>query len=138
MEKSHLPEDSAQNTSGDLFLQGKLGIEWVLLDIVRPLVFATRILSRERRVGALEVSFVWGGLNQRDLTLLNPRRLGLRRQHSSGVDQWTRRVEIDLSTDLFEAAQASAQALFWLFGWDAPTDFLNQHLETLIQGQMPR
>lgn len=140
VERENIDEDFALNEANEHFMRGRMARSGVLLDIVRPLLFARNILTHEKRTGTLAVRYDWIGLENRTLLELSHRRMGFLNTYTCQVDRWTKQIEVTLQTDLAFEARRAVLDVFWLFGWEPQGEALalvSRDIETMISGLMP-
>jgi hypothetical protein len=135
---SYIEEDQAIDVGGKKLFAGTLGYEWILKDIVRPIVFAYNLLNFQKQVGSIGILFIWNGLENRVLVVLNQSRFGFRNRYVCRQKEWRYEAIVRLDSDLLEETRKVAIDLFWLFGWDLKDlSTVNKDLMTLIGGAMP-
>jgi hypothetical protein len=135
---SYIEEDQATDIDRKKVLAGTLGYEWILMDIVRPIVFAHNLLNSQKQVGSIGTLFIWNGLANRKLVTLNQSRVGFWDRYICQQNEWRYEAIVRLDSDLLEETRKASIDLFWLFGWK-PKDLstINKDLTTLIGGAMP-
>jgi hypothetical protein len=133
----YIEEDQAIDTDRKKLFAGTLGYEWILMDIVRPIVFARNLLNSQKQVGSMGTIFIWNGLANRRLVVLSRSRAGFRNQHVCQQKEWKYEVTIRLDSDLLDETRKASIDLFWLFGWELKDlSTINKDLTTLIGGTM--
>ncbi len=118
---------------------GRLSVEWALLDIVRPILFARNLMVRFDYEGSFAVKYAWHGLKERSLIILNQRRMGFGfERYVSSLPSWTFDCVLGRNDDLYDIAYSTAQSLFWQFGWEnAMSSSVPEQLRTLLEGRLP-
>jgi hypothetical protein len=110
---------------------------WMLQDIVRPLLFAQRLLSRTKRVYTVKLLFSWGGMNQR--YLLDDRGFALLDAGMCQQDDITFSSEITTQTDLQATARELAERVIWLCNWKRHSEqTLDNDIAIMLSGKFPR
>lgn len=139
MQRQGLEEDYIEPSPGRPSPKGCLSVEWALMDIVRPLLFARNLRNRLDYQGRLAVKYRWEGLQERELILLNQRRIGFHfTRYVSHLPIWTFERVIAHDSDLYDAAHEAAQSLFWQFGWEeAMNSVVPADIRTLLEGRFP-
>lgn len=138
--RSSLDEDHDIDQSGETPIRGRLAYSWILMDIIRPLMFVHNLLTQEDSLKALIVKFVWGGMRGRTLVMLMH---GLRfgsDYRCQGVNEWSYRLTINNESDILGEAQNAALDLFWLFGWEPSGQDkgrISRDLQTFMSGAFP-
>lgn len=135
---SYIEEDQATDTDENKLLAGTLGYEWILMDIVRPIVFAHSLLNSQKQVASIGTLFVWNGLANRKLVTLSRSLVGFADRYICHQNEWRYEAIIRLDSDLLEETRRASIDLFWLFGWklEDPST-INKYLTTLIGGEIP-
>jgi MinD-like ATPase involved in chromosome partitioning or flagellar assembly len=139
VQRQDMSEDFIEPSPGRPSPQGRLSMEWALLDIVRPLLFARNLLNRLEYPGRLAIKYQWSGLQGRSLIILNPRRVGFEfLEYVSQLPVWNFDCVIARDSDLYEAAHEAAESLFWQFGWEkAMSSAVPGDMRTLLEGKYP-
>ncbi|WPB78116.1 TIR domain-containing protein [Archangium violaceum] len=139
MQRQSIEEDYIETSPGRPSPKGSLSVEWALMDIVRPLLFARNLLNRLDYPGRFAVKYRWNGLQDRSLILLNQRRLGFHFvRYASHSPVWNFERVISRDSDLYDAAYEAAQNLFWQFGWEkAMSSAVPADIRTLLEGRFP-
>lgn len=139
--RNSLDEDYDTNQSGETPLRGSLAYSWILMDIIRPLLFTHNLLTQMNSLKSLVVKYVWGGLLGRSLVILMRSRTGLTRDYRcQGVNEWNHRLIVNSETDILREAQSAALELFWLFGWEPSgqaKETISRDLQTFLNGAFP-
>ena len=134
---NYLSEDQTVDWGGKKIAENKLGYEWALLDIVRPIHFAWNLINNQKKMGTIAVFFEWGGMTNRELVVLSRSRIGFYNEYKYSEPIWDHTVEINLDTDIYDTAMNTCLELFWLFGWDdVSATALNKDLKKLVDGYM--
>jgi len=134
---SYIEEDQTTDTDKKKRFVDTLGYEWILMDIVRPIVFARNLLNSQKQVGSMGTVFIWNGLANRHLVVLSRSRTGFWNQHVCQQEEWKYEVKIRLDSDLLDETRKASIDLFWLFGWELKDlSTINKDLTTLIGGAM--
>lgn len=132
---SYIEEDQSIDMDKKKRFAGTLGYEWILMDIVRPLVFARNLLNSQKKVGSLGLLFMWNGLTNRRLVALSQSRVGFGDRYVCHEKEWRYEATIDLDSDLLEEARKASIDIFWLFGWELKNpSTIDKDLTTLIGG----
>lgn len=139
--RNSLDEDYDTNESGETPFKESLAYSWILMDIVRPLLFTQNLLTQVNTLKALTIKYVWGGLLGRSLIMLMHRRRGFPRDYCcQGVNEWNHRLIVNGETDMLGEAQNAAFELFWLFGWEPSEqarETIDRDLQTFVSGAFP-
>lgn len=135
MEEDHI----AISLPGAPSNKGLLFVEWALIDIVRPLLFARNLLNHLEYQGRMAIKYRWEGLQARSLYIVNPHRMGfVLTSDISRLPAWTFDLVIARDSDLYDAAYEAAQNLFWQFGWEkAMSSAVPADIRTLLEGKLP-
>lgn len=139
MQRQLLEEDFQDRSYGWVTNpHGRLSVEWALLDIVRPILFARNLMVRFDYEGRFAVKYVWHGLKERSLLILNQQRMGLGfERYVSSLPNWAFDGVFGRNDELYEIASSAAQSLFRQFGWDAMSSSVPEQLRTLLEGRLP-
>ncbi|WP_052519548.1 KGGVGR-motif variant AAA ATPase [Archangium violaceum] len=139
MQRQGMEEDYIETSAVQPSPKGTLSVEWALMDIVKPLLFARNLLNRLDYQGRLAIKYRWEGLQARSLRIFNPRRAGFILGHNiSRLPSWTFDLVIARDSDLYDAAYEAAQNLFWQFGWEkAMSSAVPADIRTLLEGRFP-
>jgi hypothetical protein len=87
--RNSLDEDYDTDELGETPFKGSLAYSWILMDIIRPLIFARNLLTQVNSLKALTVKYIWGGLLDRSLVMLMRGRMGFTRDYRcQGVNEW--------------------------------------------------
>ena len=139
--RNSLDEDYDTDQSGETPFKGSLAYSWILMDIIRPLIFANNLLTQENLLKALTVQYIWGGILGRSLVMLMRGRRGFTRDYRcEGVNEWNHRLIVNSETDILREAQSAVLDLFWLFGWEPSEqakETIGRDLETFLSGVFP-
>ena len=139
--RNSLDEDHDTDQSGETPFRGSLAYFWILMDIIRPLMFTHNLLIQVNSLKALTVKYVWGGLLGRSLVMLMHGRMGFTRDYRcQGVNEWNHRLFVNSGTEMLREAQSAALELFWLFGWEPSgqaKETINRDLQTFLSGAFP-
>lgn len=139
--RNSLDEDYDTDQSGETPFKGSLAYSWILMDIIRPLIFANNLLTQENLLKALTVQYIWGGILGRSLVMLMRGRRGFTRDYRcEGVNEWSHRLIVNSETDILREAQSAVLDLFWLFGWEPSEqakETIGRDLETFLSGVFP-
>lgn len=118
-------------------LDGKISTEWIVLDIIRPLLFAKN-LSELTGIQDWQITFKYNGLKGKELVILSSRRWGFDRSYKFEDDDFEETVKISDSTNLHELAFSLCYEIFTLFQWKTPNEStLERDIEMLLRGKMP-
>jgi hypothetical protein len=135
--RSLLEENYYTNQSGETPLRMTLIVPWVLMDIIRPLMFARNLLNREKLVKSLLVRYIWSGIFNRSL-VMNMQFISEYR--CRGVNEWNHQLTFNDETDILAESSTAAADLFWLFGWE-PSGEAKQKIvrdfQTFLGGAFP-
>ena len=139
--RNSLDEDYDTDESGETPFKGSLAYSWILMDIIRPLIFARNLLRQENSLRVLAVQCIWGGILGRSLLMLMRGRRGFTRDYCcAGVNEWNYRLIVNSETDMLREAQGAASELFWLFGWEPSgqaKETISRDLQTFLNGAFP-
>jgi len=134
---SYIEEDQTIDTDRKKRFAGTLGYEWILMDIVRPIIFAHNLLNSQKQVGSIGMLFIWNGLANRRLAALSHSRVGFRNRYICQQNEWRYEATVRLDSDLLEETRKASIDLFWLFGWELKDlSTIDKDLTTLINGTM--
>jgi hypothetical protein len=139
--RSLMPENFYTNSLNETPLINTLNYSWVLMDIVRPLIFAHNILNKEKSLRSLMFQYVWSGLLHRSLIMSMPSRMGFIRDYRcKGENEWKYKLFIKRETNLLDEALKACINLFWLFGWEpdqSVTQTIRHDLQMFLNGVFP-
>lgn len=138
MQRQDIDEDHVM-LKGRHSPNGRLSVEWALVDIVRPLLFARNVIESFQYQGRFSVKYRWNGLKGRPLIILNPRRMGGGMERFvSQLPVWEFDHFVVRNSDMYALALDAAQSLFWQFGWgEAKSDYVTGQIRTLLEGRFP-
>jgi MinD-like ATPase involved in chromosome partitioning or flagellar assembly len=137
IQRQDIEEDNIETSPGERSPHGHLSVEWALRDIVRPLLFARKLIDRIDYTGRFAAKYRWFGLKERSLTILDRKRWGLTSgRYVSHLPTWDFECVIKRDADLYEAAYNAAQSLFWQFGWERAMEaYVVGQIRTLLEGR---
>jgi len=135
-----LREDSSLDINrSPLHSDPYLAVEWSLLDIARPIMFAANLMRIEQSISTVRLRWFWTGLNGRTLLMLNRRRMGFYEKLTASVDAWEHETSISRGDDLLANSASALEELFWLFGRESDGESpFARDLATLLGGEIPR
>jgi len=119
-------------------LEKKLSLEWLLLDVARPLMFARNMMNLTG-IKNWKIWLKYKGIKGRELVILSSRRAGFHTSYVSHENEFVREYVIDDSSNLEDLAFTFCFEMLGLFNWRTPNqEVITKDLHQLFEGHFPR
>lgn len=120
-----------------MFDERILSIEWLEMDIVRPMLFA-KALKNELKADAFKITLKIKGLSDRKLSILNRSRSGFHWDYRAKGNETILEATIDGTTDLLQTALDMTLRAVELFNWTNPNaEVSRRDLKQMLEGVFP-
>lgn len=102
-------------------LKDKFSIEWLVLDVVRPLIFLKNLIDKSG-IKRWKFEFKYSGVRGRELVILSTRRFGLMDSYMSKENVLPYKIEIDEHKNLKQIAFDICFDILTIFNWRNPNE----------------
>lgn len=102
-------------------LKDKFSVEWLVLDVVRSLLFLRNLIEKSG-IKRWKFEFRYSGVKGRELVILSTRRFGLIDSHKSKENILPYKIEIDEHKDLKQIAFDICFDVLTIFNWRNPNE----------------
>lgn len=116
-------------------LEDKFSIEWLILDVVRSLMFLKNLIDKSG-IKRWKFDFKYSGVRGRELVLLSTRRFGLMSSYKTRENILPYKIEIDEHKDLKQIAFDICFDILTIFNWRNPNEeMLWKDINTLFDDE---
>lgn len=123
--------------SGSEKLNGKVSMEWLILDITRAIVFV-RNLQEKTGIKKWRFEMRYDGIKNKELAILSWQRMGFMSSYKSKENTIIRSADIDDLTDLEELAFKLCVDVLTIFNWNQPSEkVIRKDVGQVFQGRFP-
>lgn len=134
-----LREDELRVETESSEYENILSYEWLVKDVVAPLILAKNLLSVMPQMGIVDIEFTLSGMNRRKLTLLNRHRVGFSREYKTNEREIKIVFQVTEKSDLQNIAIEGILDIVWLFGWEQVSrTTLVADVDCLLGGYFPQ
>ena len=116
-------------------LKGKFSVEWLVFDVVRPLIFLKKLMGLTG-LKKFQFSLQYHGVKGRELVILSSRRAGLFSTYQAEENDLQYDMEIDANKDLKRTAYDICFEVLTIFHWKNPNEqMLQRDIDVLFDAE---